>query len=199
MIIRQGWLLEARQVVSPNCDERPQGVEPELIVIHSISLPPCEYGGRWIDDLFTNRLEPAAHPYFEDIARLRVSSHVLIRRDGEIVQYVPFHARAWHAGESSYAGRDCCNDFSIGIELEGCDDDGYTAQQYEQLGCLIASLLAYYPTLSVERITGHSDISPGRKTDPGVHFVWSEMRDCIGKHLASSDNSQNNTPAGVES
>jgi AmpD protein len=199
MIIEQGWLVNARRLVSPNYDERPPGAVPELIVIHSISLPPCEYGGDWIDDLFTNRLDPLAHPYFADIAQLRVSSHALIRRDGEMVQYVPFHARAWHAGESNYAGRDCCNDFSIGIELEGCDEDGYTAQQYEQLGCLIASLLEAYPTLSVDRIAGHNDIAPGRKTDPGKHFAWSQMRDCIGKHLASSDNSQNNASTGVKS
>ena len=190
MIIAQGWLLDARQVSSPNYDQRPEGVEPDLIVIHSISLPPCEYGGSWIDDLFTNQLDPSAHPYFADIAHLRVSSHVMIRRDGEIVQYVPFNERAWHAGESVYEGRECCNDFSIGIELEGCDDDGYTAQQYAQLGRVIASLLAHYPTLSAERITGHSDIAPGRKTDPGIHFAWSKMRDSIGKSLASSDNSK---------
>lgn len=199
MIIEQGWLRDARRLVSPNCDERPQGMVPELIVIHSISLPPCEYGGHWIDDLFTNQLDPSAHSYFEDIAHLRVSSHVLIRRDGEIVQYVPFYARAWHAGESYYAGRACCNDFSIGIELEGCDEDGYTPQQYEQLGAVIAGLLAYYPTLSAERIVGHSDIAPGRKTDPGVHFAWSEMRDHVGKYLASSDNDQNNPSTGVKS
>lgn len=197
--IQQGWLDDARRVESPNYDDRPTGMQPELIVIHGISLPPGEYGGPWIDDLFCNCLDPDAHPYFAEIAGLHVSSHVLIRRDGEIVQYVPFHARAWHAGQSCYAGRERCNDFSIGIELEGCDDQPYTEQQYEQLGGLVASLLETYPTLSPQHITGHSDISPGRKTDPGEHFAWSKLHACIGKHLASGDNVQASPPAGVKS
>lgn len=197
LAIRDGWLLDARRVESPNQDERPAGMQPELIVIHGISLPPGEYGGPWIDDLFCNRLDPGAHPYFADIAGLRVSSHVLIRRDGEIVQYVPFHARAWHAGQSSYGGRAQCNDFSIGIELEGCDDQPYTDGQYERLGELVAGLLHSYPGLSTQHIAGHSDIAPGRKTDPGEQFAWSRLQACIGKHLASGDNDAEQPPAGV--
>lgn len=186
--IRAGWLDGARRVPSPNFDDRPADCDIDLVVIHSISLPPCEYGGNWIDDLFCNRLDPKAHPYFEDIADLRVSSHVLIRRDGELVQYVPFDKRAWHAGESSFEGRQACNDFAIGIELEGCDEDGFEAAQYRKLGQLVANLVESYPGLSMERITGHSDIAPGRKTDPGPHFCWTTMRECIGNCLASGDN-----------
>lgn len=165
-------LLDARQVPSPNCDERPDGDDISLIVIHGISLPPGEYGGSWIDDLFTNRLDPDAHPYFPGIAHLRVSSHVLIRRDGGVVQYVPFRKRAWHAGESCYQGRDCCNDYSIGIELEGQDDEPYTPQQYDQLAAIIQVLARTFPRISSDRIRGHSDIAPGRKTDPGAAFDW---------------------------
>lgn len=188
MKIDAGWLMEAKRVSSPNYDERPGDCQPDLIVIHSISLPPCEYGADWIDDLFTNQLDPGAHPYFRDIANMRVSSHILVRRDGGLVQYVPFDKRAWHAGVSSFEGRDCCNDFAIGIELEGCDNDSFEGIQYEQVAEVIAALIEYYPGLSVERITGHSDIAPGRKTDPGPHFSWSNLRECIGKCLASSDN-----------
>ena len=165
-------LLDARQVPSPNCDERPDGDDISLIVIHGISLPPGEYGGVWIDDLFTNRLDPDAHPYFSGIAHLRVSSHVLIRRNGEVVQYVPFRMRAWHAGESCYQGRGCCNDYSIGIELEGQDDEPYSLQQYDRLAAIIRVLARTFPRISSERIRGHSDISPGRKTDPGAAFDW---------------------------
>lgn len=168
----ENWLLDARQVPSPNCDERPDGDDISLIVIHGISLPPGEYGGAWIDDLFTNRLDPGAHPYFPGIAHLRVSSHVLIRRDGGVVQYVPFRKRAWHAGESCYQGRSCCNDYSIGIELEGQDDEPYTPQQYDQLVAMIQVLVRTFPRISIERIRGHSDIAPGRKTDPGAAFDW---------------------------
>jgi N-acetyl-anhydromuramoyl-L-alanine amidase len=166
------WLLDARQVPSPNCDERPDGDDISLIVIHGISLPPGEYGGDWIDDLFTNRLDPYAHPYFSEIAHLRVSSHALIRRDGEVVQYVPLRKRAWHAGESCYQGRGCCNDYSIGIELEGQDDEAYSPQQYDQLAAIIQVLARTFPGISSDRIRGHSDIAPGRKTDPGVAFDW---------------------------
>ena len=165
-------LLDARQAPSPNCDERPDGDDISLIVIHGISLPPGEYGGAWIDDLFTNRLDPDAHPYFPGIAHLRVSSHVLIRRDGEVVQYVPFKMRAWHAGESCYKGRSCCNDFSIGIELEGQDNEPYSPQQYDRLAAIIRVLSRTFPGISSDRIRGHSDIAPGRKTDPGEAFDW---------------------------
>ena len=165
-------LLDARQVPSPNCDERPEGNDISLIVIHGISLPPGEYGGSWIDDLFTNRLDPDAHPYFHGIAHLRVSSHLLIRRDGEVVQYVPFRRRAWHAGESCYQERSGCNDYSIGIELEGQDDEPYSPRQYDQLAAVIQALVQAFPGISNESIRGHSDIAPGRKTDPGAAFDW---------------------------
>jgi len=170
-----GLLTGARQLTSPNCDERPAGREPELIVIHGISLPPGQYGGPWIDALFTNTLDPDVHPYFADIYQLKVSSHLLIRRDGEVVQYVPFHRRAWHAGVSSYEGRERCNDFSVGIELEGRDDEPYEAAQYTRLAEVIDALERAYPHLSRERMVGHSDIAPGRKTDPGPAFQWPKL------------------------
>lgn len=171
-----GLLAGARQVISPNFDERPSGSPPDLIVIHGISLPPGEFGGPWIDRLFTGNLPPEAHPYFRDIAGRPVSSHALIRRDGEIVQYVPFGERAWHAGISAYQGRAACNDFSIGIELEGEDERPYEESQYASLGALIEALLAAYPTLSRARIAGHSEIAPGRKTDPGPAFDWARIQ-----------------------
>ncbi len=170
----------ARRVDSPNCDERPPDCAPELIVIHGISLPPGCYGGTEIDRLFTNRLDSCEHPYFEEIAGRKVSSHVLIRRDGEVVQYVPFDKRAWHAGESCYRGRRACNDFSIGIELEGQDDEPYTPIQYERLAEVVAALLCTYSGLSLQGIAGHSDIAPGRKTDPGPAFDWQAFRARIG-------------------
>lgn len=149
---------------------------PELIVVHGISLPPGEFGGPWIDRLFTNTLPADAHPYFAQIAERKVSSHLLIRRDGEIVQYVPFHRRAWHAGVSQYRGREKCNDFSIGIELEGTDDSAYEPAQYRALSTVILQLCSAYPSLSLEHIAGHSDIAPGRKTDPGLAFDWPRLR-----------------------
>ena len=174
-----GMLDQARQLPSPNVDTRPEGMLPELIVVHGISLPPGEYGGSWIDQLFTNSLPPDAHPYFKQIEGLKVSTHVLIRRDGELVQYVPFHQRAWHAGVSNYQGRERCNDFSIGIELEGSDDEAYEAPQYQALAQLIVSLCAHYPSLSSQRVVGHSDVAPGRKTDPGEAFDWPRLRAMI--------------------
>jgi AmpD protein len=170
-------LLTARQVPSPNFDERPAGCSIGLIVIHGISLPPGEYGGPWIDQLFCNRLDPDEHDYFPEIAHLRLSSHLLIRRDGELVQYVPFSKRAWHAGESCFEGRLACNDFSIGIELEGQDTEAYTDIQYERLAEVVHALVAVYPDLSAERITGHCDIAPQRKTDPGEAFDWQQLHD----------------------
>jgi AmpD protein len=174
-----GLVLGTRQVLSSHFDERPSGTVPDLIVIHGISLPPGEFGGPWIDRLFTGHLPPDAHPYFATIPSGRVSTHVLIRRDGEVVQYVPFTQRAWHAGKSEYCGRAACNDFSIGIELEGTDDVPYENAQYESLAALIRALLAAYPSLSRERIAGHSDIAPGRKTDPGPAFDWARLRASI--------------------
>lgn len=170
-----GWLRATRQVPSPNCDARPDGILPELIVVHGISLPPDEFGGPWIDRLFTNTLPPAEHPYFEKIKDLKVSSHLVIRRDGEPVQYVPFHERAWHAGASSYQGRERCNDFSVGIELEGADETPYEPAQYRVLSAVILALCEAYPSLSLTRIAGHSDIAPGRKTDPGPAFDWQRL------------------------
>ena len=177
-----GLVTGVRQVLSPYFDARPAGVLPELIVVHGISLPPGEFGGPWIDRLFTGGLPPDAHPYFRDIARARVSAHVLIRRDGTIVQYVPFGQRAWHAGQSHYRGRPACNDFSIGIELEGTDATAYTDPQYDQLAALVEALLATYPSLSIDHITGHSDIAPGRKTDPGPSFEWERWRSILRSH-----------------
>lgn len=177
--VETGLLPGARQVASPNCDDRPPGVEADLIVVHGISLPPDEFGGPWIDRLFTNTLPPDVHPYFADIADRKVSSHLLIRRDGEVVQYVPFHRRAWHAGASSYRGRERCNDFSIGIELEGADTIPYDPAQYRALCEVIVQLCAAYPALSLDRITGHSDIAPGRKTDPGPAFDWARLHALI--------------------
>jgi len=171
-----GLLVGARQVLSPHCDARPAGMKPDLLVVHGISLPPGEFGGPWIDRLFTGTLAPEAHPYFAEIEGLIASAHALIRRDGQIVQYVPFGERAWHAGKSEYQGRAACNDFSIGIELEGADGTPYTDAQYQQLAALAAALLATYDSLSAEHIAGHSDIAPGRKEDPWPTFDWPRFR-----------------------
>jgi AmpD protein len=158
---------------SPHFDERPEGERISLVVIHNISLPPGEFGGPWIDHLFMGTLDPAAHPYFRDIASLRVSSHYLIRRDGSLVQYVPPEMRAWHAGVSSWKGRERCNDFSIGIELEGADDVPFAEPQYATLKKLLDRLEARYGKLD---LAGHSEVAPGRKTDPGPWFEWHRVR-----------------------
>ncbi|HKU12739.1 MAG TPA: 1,6-anhydro-N-acetylmuramyl-L-alanine amidase AmpD [Steroidobacteraceae bacterium] len=176
---RTGLVQPARQASSPNLDERPAGALPELILVHGISLPPDEYGGPWIDRLFTNTLPanaPDVHPFFATVMTLKVSSHLLIRRDGELVQYVPFHLRAWHAGTSSYRGRERCNDFSIGIEMEGSDELAYEPEQYRALSTVVHALCRAYPSLSPERIAGHSEVAPGRKTDPGPAFDWQRLR-----------------------
>ncbi|PSJ46627.1 1,6-anhydro-N-acetylmuramyl-L-alanine amidase AmpD [Zobellella endophytica] len=170
-----GWLEPARHCASPHCDGRPGG-EVSLLVVHCISLPPGRFGGPYIDDLFMGRLNPGEDPYFAEIHRLRVSAHCLIRRDGELVQYVPFGQRAWHAGLSCFEGRDKCNDFSVGIELEGTDTGGYTEAQYRVLAGVARLLMQAYPAMTPERITGHSDIAPGRKTDPGPGFDWAKFR-----------------------
>lgn len=180
MRIIDGWLELARKVPSPNHNERPEGEVVSLLVIHSISLPPGIYGGDAIDRLFTNTLDPSAHAYFESIAGLQVSAHLLIRRDGELVQYVDFRQRAWHAGASSFVGRSGCNDFSIGIELEGTDTDTFEAVQYEALANVTRALMAAWPLITPDRITGHSDVAPGRKTDPGSGFDWGLYRRLIG-------------------
>jgi len=175
-----GLLRGARQLPSPNCDDRPAGVTPDLIVIHGISLPPGVFGGSHIDHLFTNALDATAHEYFRDIAGLKVSSHLLIRRTGEVVQYVPLHRRAWHAGKSSYRGRHQCNDFSVGIELEGTDDQPYSSAQYRRLATVIRVLRRGVPSLAAAPVVGHSDVAPGRKTDPGPAFDWSRLRMLLG-------------------
>jgi AmpD protein len=170
-----GLLRGAEFIASPNCDDRPAGCRPELVVIHGISLPPGEFGGPWIERLFTNSLPAAAHPYFATIEGLKVSAHVLIRRDGRIVQFVPFDRRAWHAGESSWCGRERCNDYSIGIELEGTDDTGYEDAQYSSLATTLRALIEAYPGLTTETLAGHADVAPGRKTDPGMAFDWPRL------------------------
>jgi N-acetyl-anhydromuramoyl-L-alanine amidase len=176
-----GLLAGARQVLSPHFDARPAGVLPELLVVHGISLPPGVFGGPWIDRLFTATLPADAHPYFREIASQRVSAHALIRRDGQVVQYVPFGERAWHAGQSAYRGRTACNDFSIGVELEGTDDTPYTDAQYQALAALTVALLAAYPSLSAQAIAGHSEVAPGRKTDPGPAFDWARLRKLLAQ------------------
>ena len=174
-----GRLHGARQVDSPNRDARPEGCGLDLVVVHGISLPPGEFGGDGIERLFTNTLDPDAHPYFQQIKDLRVSAHLLIRRDGELVQFVPFQERAWHAGESCFEGREQCNDFSIGVELEGTDEQPYETVQVERLAEVVRTLCAAYPGLSPQRVVGHSDIAPGRKTDPGPHFDWEGFRELL--------------------
>ena len=167
-----GWLAAARHLPSPNCDGRPQGTAIELIVIHNISLPPGVFDGDAVIDLFTNRLDWDAHPYYQGIRGLEVSAHFFIRRDGSLIQFVPCALRAWHAGKSAWQGRERCNDFSIGIELEGTDDQPFTDAQYATLIPLLACLKAAYP---IRDVVGHSDIAPGRKTDPGPHFAWRRL------------------------
>jgi AmpD protein len=171
-----GWLEEARRIPSENCDDRPEDSEVSLLVIHNISLPPGEYGGDGIIELFTNRLDPGGHPYYGGIASMRVSAHFLIRRDGEIIQFVPCTRRAWHAGASEWCGQARCNDFSVGIELEGSDLEVFTDAQYVSLAALAKALMQAYP---IRDVVGHSDISPGRKTDPGPYFDWGRFKVAI--------------------
>ncbi len=175
--LESGLVEGITHIPSPNQSQRPADANIELIVIHNISLPPKEYGGNWITDLFCNRLDPKAHPYFKQIANLEVSSHLLIRRDGSIIQYVPFTQAAWHAGKSCFRGKERCNEFSIGIELEGCDDEEFTENQYNQLIKITNLLISHYPCIKKGNIAGHSDISPERKTDPGPCFDWDRFKD----------------------
>jgi AmpD protein len=172
-----GWITAARRVDSPNCDVRPPETEITLLVIHNISLPPGEFGGPGVEQLFTNQLDPAEHPYYATIHELRVSSHFFIRRDGELIQFVACGQRAWHAGASSWRGRERCNDFSIGVELEGSDEQPFTQAQYVRLNDLIRVLRAAYPKLT--DIAGHADIAPGRKTDPGPYFDWQRLQSTV--------------------
>jgi AmpD protein len=190
MHIKNGWLELDEQVdspskqnklchkknyykkYSPHCDERPDENDISLLVIHNISLPPSEFQHNYVEDFFMGKLDPKGHPYFKEIASLRVSSHLYIRRNGLIIQFVPFHKRAWHAGVSVFDGREACNDFSIGIELEGQDDLAYSQEQYQSLIQVTKNIMSTYPLINQRRITGHSDIAPGRKTDPGPAFDW---------------------------
>jgi AmpD protein len=178
---RSGAVRAARQVPSLNCDDRPPGTKISLLVVHNISLPPGRFGGDAIERFFTNRLDPSAHPYFATIAAQRVSAHFLIPRDGRLVQFVPCERRAWHAGESRWRGRERCNDFSIGVELEGTDDLPYEAAQYAMLVRLTRALRRRYP---IADFAGHSDIAPGRKTDPGNAFDWARFRRLTAERLS---------------
>lgn len=180
MHIRDHLLLEAAQCPSPNRDNRPAGTDIELIVIHGISLPPGQFGSGDITALFCNRLNPEAHPDYEQLCRQKLSSHLLIDRRGTCTQYVPFNERAWHAGVSAWQGREHCNDFSIGIELEGMDDTPYAAAQYAALAAAITAIRRSYPGICAEALVGHCDIAPGRKTDPGPAFDWHHLRGLLG-------------------
>jgi len=172
VISNESWLDRATLCPSPNFNQRPQGQTINLLVIHNISLPPGEFGGDYVKDFFCNQLDSSLHPYFATIAELKVSAHLFIDRMGNITQFVPFAARAWHAGASAFDGIENCNDYSIGIELEGCDNIAYTDAQYQALATVTRQLQLAYPEISTERIVGHSDIAPGRKTDPGIAFDW---------------------------
>lgn len=171
-----GLLRGVRYLPSPNCDDRPAGANVDLLVIHGISLPPRVFGGDQIDRLFTNQLNAQEHPSFREAASLRVSAHLLVSRNGALTQYVPLHKRAWHAGVSRFEGRERCNDYSIGIELEGADDIPYTSRQYASLARTARLLMQHWPAITLQRIVGHSDIAPGRKTDPGPAFDWLRFR-----------------------
>lgn len=170
--ITDGWLENCRKILSPHFDARPNPQDISLLVIHYISLPPEQFGGGFIDDFFQGRLDPGKHPYFEEIYQVRVSAHCLIERDGRVTQYVNFNDRAWHAGLSCFEGREKCNDFAVGIELEGSDEQPFTPAQYKALIALTREIQRYYPLIGKNRIVGHCDISPGRKIDPGRYFDW---------------------------
>ena len=172
-----GFLCDVRQIESPNKDARPKETVIDLVVIHSISLPPGAYAESDIEAFFCNKLDITKNPFYEGIKDLRVSAHFLIRRDGEVIQFVSCELRAWHAGTSEFLGKNRCNDFSIGIELEGCDEDPFTDLQYSNLSSLVRTLQCLYPAITSKRIVGHSDISPGRKTDPGPHFDWLRLKE----------------------
>ena len=166
------WLEGVRKIISPNCDLRPDDVEIDLLVIHSISLPPGEFDGDYIDQFFTNSLDPDHHPYFKEITPLRVSAHIMINRSGKVTQYVPFTQRAWHAGESEFENRANCNDYAIGIELQGCDKEDFTQAQYKTLANVTGAIRQLWPKISKQRIMGHCHIAPNRKMDPGPRFNW---------------------------
>ncbi len=178
-----GLITPARLSLSPNRDARPTDAPPDLLILHGISLPPGEFGGGEIEALFQNKLDWGAHPYFGEIRGMQVSAHLLIRRDGELVQFVPFSERAWHAGESCFRGRARCNDFSIGIELEGEDETPYDERQYQVLPAVLKALMLAYPHISGREIAGHCDVSPGRKTDPGPAFDWLRLYDALEEQI----------------
>ncbi|UXI01658.1 1,6-anhydro-N-acetylmuramyl-L-alanine amidase AmpD [Photobacterium sp. TY1-4] len=180
-IAQNHWLAGVKHVPSPFYDQRPDHEDISLLVVHNISLPPGQFGGPYIEQLFTGKLDQNEHPYFAQISGFRVSAHCLIRRDGGIIQFVPFDCRAWHAGVSQFAGRERCNDYSIGIELEGTDALPYTPAQYDTLTALTQALMVRYPALTRERITGHEFIAPGRKTDPGLAFDWRAFKTALDK------------------
>ncbi|MCZ6777708.1 MAG: 1,6-anhydro-N-acetylmuramyl-L-alanine amidase AmpD [Acidobacteriota bacterium] len=177
--LQRGRVEGAQFSPSPNFDARPKGVPVSLLVVHGISLPPGQFGGPWVEQLFCNCLDLNAHPYFPKIRDLRVSSHLFVRRDASLIQYVSLHDRAWHAGESCFEGQRRCNDFSIGVELEGADDISYEDAQYRSLAALAEALMLAYPDITRERIVGHCHISPGRKTDPGPVFDWEHFNSLI--------------------
>ncbi|MDO8954259.1 MAG: 1,6-anhydro-N-acetylmuramyl-L-alanine amidase AmpD [Gammaproteobacteria bacterium] len=176
-----GWIENIGHCPSPNYGQRPEGMAVDLLVIHNISLPPGEFGGKYIEDFFQNKLDSTKDPYFKTIKDLKVSAHFLIKRDGDIVQFVSVNDRAWHAGVSSFEGRDNCGDFSIGIELEGTDTIDFNEAQYQSLVKLTQTIMNSFPDITLNKITGHSDIAPGRKTDPGPHFNWNAYRERL-KH-----------------
>jgi AmpD protein len=177
--INNGWLMGVEHQISPHFSPRKANAKVDLLVVHNISLPPAQFGGPYITDLFLGQLEVGADEYFEKIAHLKVSAHCLIRRDGQIIQYVSFDDKAWHAGVSVFNGREQCNEFSIGIELEGTDNIPYTQVQYKQIAALVKKLQASYPLISHNHIVGHCDIAPGRKTDPGEIFDWQYFKQCL--------------------
>lgn len=181
LTINNGWLSGAEKHRSSHCEPREKSESVDLLVVHNISLPPGQFGGSHITDFFLGKLDPSLDPYFESIYNIRVSAHCLIQRDGNIVQYVSFNDKAWHAGVSSYQGREKCNDFSIGIELEGTDDTPYTKAQYQQLHHLSKALIASYPEIK-DNIVGHCDIAPGRKTDPGAAFDWTYFKNLLAEN-----------------
>ena len=177
MLIEDHLLNSAKQIQSPNYSERLNEDDINLIVIHSISLPPGKYNNSYIEEFFCNKLSVNENKYFESISDLKVSSHILIKRDGKIIQFVPFNKKAWHAGESVFKGRLNCNEFSIGIELEGCEEDDFTQNQYKNLVNICLTLFKYYPEITRQNVVGHSEIAPGRKTDPGKNFNWEYLRE----------------------
>lgn len=178
-ICGDSWWTKAQKIPTQHADDRPAGVDVDAVIVHAISLPPNTFSGQAVSDFFCGKLDKSAHPYFEEIINLRVSAHIFVRRNGEILQYVPFDRRAWHAGASELFGRPACNDYSIGIELEGSDDVPFTPIQYDILLEVLGGLMEKYPKITPERVVGHCDVAPNRKTDPGPFFNWSSLRQAL--------------------